>query len=280
MTAAAPVDPTVATLAASDVTQTTATLNASITNPDNMTVTAKGFEWRPTTSATYTQVNGIGIGNTFSASLSNLTANSSYTYRAFISFNGNTVYGNETTFTTLEEPIEPCDVPTGLTVSYVTHESVTINWDANPNVNIWNIQYRPVNGSYFSASSATNSYTLTGLTPVTTYQIQVQADCGDGNLSEWTDITATTTVGIESYPINSNNISLYPNPAKEYVTVQTKLEITDIEVFDLYGKLIRTVNETENPTRINISGLADGMYFVRITTEQGVVTKTFVKNRM
>ena len=45
----------------------------------------------------------------------------------------------------------------------------------------------------------------------------------------------------------------------------------------MYGKLVNTVNVNENPTRVNVSGLADGMYFVRVTTEAGVVTKSFVK---
>ena len=50
-----------------------------------------------------------------------------------------------------------------------------------------------------------------------------------------------------------------------------------MEVYDVYGKLINTVNVIDNPTRINVSGLANGMYFVRVTTEMGAVTKTFVK---
>jgi hypothetical protein len=50
-----------------------------------------------------------------------------------------------------------------------------------------------------------------------------------------------------------------------------------MEVYDVYGKLINTVNVVENPTRINVSNLANGMYFVRVTTEAGMVTKTFVK---
>jgi len=75
-------------------------------------------------------------------------------------------------------------------------------------------------------------------------------------------------------------VSLYPNPAKEVVNVQctmNNVQIETVEVFDVYGKLVNTVIVTENPTRINISGLADGMYFVRVTTEEGMVTKTFVK---
>ena len=48
-------------------------------------------------------------------------------------------------------------------------------------------------------------------------------------------------------------------------------------MFDVFGKLINTVNVPENTTLINVSGLANGMYFVRVTTDEGTVTKTFVK---
>ncbi len=54
-----------------------------------------------------------------------------------------------------------------------------------------------------------------------------------------------------------------------------------MEVYDVYGKVVRSVVETCHgtslQTRINVSGLAEGMYFVRVTTEAGMVTKTFVK---
>ena len=93
-------DPTVATNAASSIGHTSATLSATITNPDNVTVTAKGFEWKATTGSTYMQIAGIGTGNTFTANLTGLIPNTSYTFMAFITFNETTVYGNEITFTT------------------------------------------------------------------------------------------------------------------------------------------------------------------------------------
>ena len=48
---------------------------------------------------------------------------------------------------------------------------------------------------------------------------------------------------------------------------------------DVYGKVVRTVVGANNysPLQINVSGLAAGMYFVRVTTDKGVVTKPFVK---
>ena len=48
-------------------------------------------------------------------------------------------------------------------------------------------------------------------------------------------------------------------------------------MIDVYGKVINTVDVVDNPTCINVSGLANGIYFVRVTTEEGVVTKNFIK---
>jgi hypothetical protein len=271
-------NPWVATNAATAIAQTTATLNATITNPDNVTITAKGFEWKATQGGTYTQIAGTGANNGFTANLTGLTPSTSYTFRAYITYNGQTVTGNEQTFTTLDQDVDPCNTPTGLTVSAATDESITVSWDADANVSSWNIQYRPVGGTLSSATSNTNSYTINGLQPETSYQIQVQANCGGGNVSEWSSaVTGTTTTGIDSWLANS--VSLYPNPAKEYVDIRVDgdLNVKAMEVYDVYGKLLNTVIVTENPTRINVSGLADGMYFVRVTTEEGMVTKTFVK---
>ena len=50
-----------------------------------------------------------------------------------------------------------------------------------------------------------------------------------------------------------------------------------IEVLDIYGKLLQTLKADSEITQINVSSLANGMYFVRMTTEQGTVTKRFVK---
>jgi len=258
------------------VMQTTATLNGTIANPDNVTITAQGFEWKQASASSYTTVSATGA--TMTAPLTGLTANTDYTYRAFVTTANGTHYGSDVTFTTLEEPVEPCDVPTGLHTTDIQNESIAIAWDANADVTSWNIQYKPVGGQLASASSNTNSYTITGLTGNTDYEIQVQAVCANGT-SDWSAaITAqTTNVGIESWLANS--VTLYPNPAKEYVDIRVDgdLNVTMMEVYDVYGKLINTVNVVENPTRINVSNLANGMYFVRVTTEAGMVTKTFVK---
>ena len=181
---------------------------------------------------------------------------------------------------------EPCETPTGLTATNVENHTISIAWDANAGVNSWNIRYRDANGDWTTQTSSTNSYTITGLEGLTTYVIQVQANCGDNGLSEWSNsITVqTTNVGIEDHLLNS--ISLYPNPANDVVNVQctmNNVQLESVEVVDVYGKVVRTVvgvnNHSPMSTRINVSGLANGMYFVRVTTDEGVATKPFVVKR-
>ena len=112
----------------------------------------------------------------------------------------------------------------------------------------------------------------------------MQANCGNGNVSGWSPLftVQTTNVGVESRL--AAHVSLYPNPAKEVVNVQctmNNVQCLGVEVFDVYGKIVHTDvganNDSPLQTRINVAGLADGVYFVRVTTDRGVVTKSFVK---
>ena len=278
-------DPTVSTENASGMTQTTVTLNATITNPDNVTITAKGFEWRATFGGSYQTVTGTGSDNTFTANLTDLTAATSYTFKAFITFNGNTVYGEEVTFNTLPEDVEPCAAPTDLQQLIALKEvgGINIVWTDNAGVTQWNLQYRPLNGEWVPVVvTGEPNYSITGLVNGDVYEIRVQAICDGGVVSEWSSILTATASnsGIENYIENS--ITLFPNPANDVVNVEctmnnVQFNVTGIEVYDVYGKLVNTINVVENPTRINVSGLANGMYFVRVSTDAGVVTKTFVK---
>ena len=189
------------------------------------------------------------------------------------------------TFTTLpEDTPEPCDVPTNVTIVDTQDESLTISWDANANVSSWNVQYRQQGTNTWSSTTTnTNSITITDLAVMVYYEIQVQADCGDGNTSDWSATVTgyTITPAVPEY-LNAY-ITLYPNPTNDVINVQctmNNVQVKAFEVFDVYGKLINPVETVCTPslqTQINVSGLAAGVYFVRVTTEQGAVTKSFVK---
>lgn len=101
-----------------------------------------------------------------------------------------------------------------------------------------------------------------------------------GTIHDGTD-TSSIDDGIVNYL--SDNLILYPNPASDYVEIRIDgegIDINGMEVYDVYGKLIRIVEANHHSplqTRINVSGWAIGTYFVRVRTNKGVVTKRFVK---
>ena len=81
--------------------------------------------------------------------------------------------------------------------------------------------------------------------------------------------------GLEENQIQ-NNISLYPNPTKERVYINTSIPIKELTICNLLGQEIQKYNMTEKTSSIDISGLNEGVYFVKIYTEKVVLSKKIV----
>ena len=291
-------NPMVSTDPATNITQTSATINGTVTNPGNIPLTNMGFEWKSANSMMYSTV--MVTDSLLAYDLYNLTPNTLYTYRAFITYGGLTYYGNDEYFSTLGDTLQPIIDPTVVTgvVSDIAQTSATLHgMIVNPdNVTItaMGFEWKATEaGNYqqIAGAGAGNDFTavLSNLTPSTDYTYRAfityngATVYGDA-LSFTTQVDTTSQVdstGIEARL--AAHISLYPNPAKEVVNVQctmNNVQCLGVEFFDVYGKVVRTVGlpQCDSPTtRINVAGLADGVYFVRVTTDAGVVTKRFVK---
>lgn len=74
----------------------------------------------------------------------------------------------------------------------------------------------------------------------------------------------------------SDNIRLYPNPTSNNFTLNKPA--TTIDVFDMAGRKLKTFSNTEANKPLNIANLSNGIYFVKIKTEEGVGSKRFIKN--
>lgn len=72
----------------------------------------------------------------------------------------------------------------------------------------------------------------------------------------------------------SQSISIYPNPAAEVLTIQSESEVSLIEVFDVAG---RKQLEWVKGKSVDVGGLNQGNYVVRVQTTDGVFTEKFVK---
>ena len=270
--------PTVTTNDATNIAQTSATLNGSIT-PGSEAITAQGFEWKTTTGGTYTAVNATGT--TMSYDLAGLSPNTSYTFKAFATTASGTTYGSEKTFTTEEQQQETCPAPTNVTVSDITTNSAVVTWTQPDNTaSSWTVQYKQsAASSWNSATANAATYTLLNLEPATNYDVQVIANCTNGLTSDPSATVSftTETVGIDDYTLD-NSVVVYPNPTRGTVQVEnTQSDIQQVMMYDAYGKMLSTVEVSGSSATIDLSGYADGLYFMRVTTDKGVVTKRVVK---
>ena len=103
--------PSVTTNAASSITSTGAQLNGVVTANGGGTITEKGFVFSLTSTNNNPEINGTGVtkvnlgssvilNSVFSTTLSSLSSNSGYTFKAYAINSGGTGYGAATTFTT------------------------------------------------------------------------------------------------------------------------------------------------------------------------------------
>lgn len=88
---------------------------------------------------------------------------------------------------------------------------------------------------------------------------------------------AITTFELLNNPIHQfdNQVSIYPNPAKSVININSKSEIKSIELYDVQGRIIETIIGNKN--NIDISEKSNGVYFLKITTDLGSKVEKIVK---
>ena len=270
------VDPTVTTQAADNISANAATLHGTVT-AGSESITSQGFEWKTTSGGTYTAVNATGT--TMSHNLTGLTPNTGYTFRAFATTASGTTYGTELTFTTTNDQT-PCSSPTNVEVSNITDNTAVVSWtQPGTNATSWDVLYRQSGAdSWFTLTTPNNPYTLVGLSASVSYEVQIIAHCSNNQTSDPSATITFTTTGIDDHTLD-NSVTVYPNPTTGLVQIQNgEWRMENVEVYDAYGKLLNTMIVNDNTVNLDLSGYAKGTYFVRVTTERGVVTKRVVKN--
>ncbi|MCW8982019.1 MAG: T9SS type A sorting domain-containing protein [Altibacter sp.] len=95
----------------------------------------------------------------------------------------------------------------------------------------------------------------------------------------WVSPVADNVLGIETASFLEGS-KLYPNPANQEITLSiTEALETDLRVFDTSGKLVLFLSNVwvDRNYTLNVSTLQSGLYFIRINSEKGTVTKKFIK---
>lgn len=162
-------------------------------------------------------------------------------------------------------------VPTDLTGT-PSQTSIDLSWTASTD-NIGVTGYNIYANGELQGTVIGTGYTLSELTPATEYVVDVEAFDAAGNKSA----KATTTISTLSVTTNlsepeNNEISVYPNPIKDYVNVSIT-ENSHAIITDLSGKiLISTVLNAGN-NRVNTSALPSGVFLLKVDNKVNKLMK-------
>lgn len=72
----------------------------------------------------------------------------------------------------------------------------------------------------------------------------------------------------------ANPLDIYPNPTSDLLYIKSDSKIKGIEIYDVSGKKI---NVTWNDNKVDVKGIPSGAYIINIQTENGKITKKFIK---
>ncbi len=92
-------------------------------------------------------------------------------------------------------------------------------------------------------------------------------------------INAGQTTGGGGSSINefsANNITVYPNPATDVITIAAE-NMEGYQIFDILGKQLANETVSTSQTTVNVAALHSGVYFLRIKTSSTWITKKIVK---
>ncbi len=223
----------------------------------------------------------------FTYTVTGLAANTSY-YAAVKALCGNGIvesgYSDTVQFTT-----NACGRVTGVTTSGVTAHSVVVSWN-DSGVSKYKLEYgdrnfSEGNGTTIIVDNAT-SYTITNLDEDHNYSVFVKAICEEGVEGDWSEQADFTTPeqgeGINEVSA-ANQLSIYPNPANDVTTIAVSGvngEVS-ITIVDMNGRVVASDSmscEGDCTKSVEVSGLAQGAYFVRVNGENlSIVRKLIVK---
>ncbi|MBO4232273.1 MAG: T9SS type A sorting domain-containing protein, partial [Bacteroidales bacterium] len=116
-----------------------------------------------------------------------------------------------------------------------------------------------------------NQYNITGTFTIC-YTVRAGGNVTDPDASNNKACLTIKRGGVGIDGFNAEEINVYPNPATNVINV-ANAENAQVSVFDINGKLMVSVESASANQTIDASNFANGLYFVRITDGNNVVTK-------
>lgn len=73
------------------------------------------------------------------------------------------------------------------------------------------------------------------------------------------------------------NLLICPNPSSSTVNIESEYLINNFKLYDAAGKLVLNKGVNNRQTVISMQTLAEGMYYITLDTEKGMITRKIIK---
>lgn len=156
-----------------------------------------------------------------------------------------------------------------------------INGNYRHNLTLNNCNAKVMGNMYNGPISSFSNLILNGCRiarPVGAYYSTVSRCIFD---STGTLMNTHDTLVIEKSPVGilqagKEKTELMPNPVSTNLHVVSESVIDKLQVFDTYGRLLKTLTPNAKQAIVNVRELQNGVYTIKIKTEGGIITKRFV----
>jgi hypothetical protein len=124
---------------------------------------------------------------------------------------------------------------------------------------------------HFTSASADATSVTWGDTPTA-------RECADYNGTIFTPTYMNggvdNTLGLETP--DTETVSIYPNPAKDFFMVKTSETMQEIQILTTSGQLIYSHPMNSKDTRISTTGFKPGLYMIHVDTRAGKIKRSLV----
>ncbi len=288
--------PTVTTQAVSSIAITTATGNGTITSLGDPLPNAYGVCWNttgtPTISDSKADNGAASATGAYTASMTSLSANTTYYVRAFATNEAGTTYGNEVSFETDAIPLPNIafsnTASSGLEsvssaslqveLSAASASDVTVDYAVTGTAAGSGTDYALANGTLtITAGNTTSSITIASIVDdvldesdesvIITLSNPVNATLGTN--TEYTYIITDNDDATDLEDISEGKVSVYPNPFTNIICFDNlSSNISQIMITDLSGQIIFNT-DYKGEKSISLDHLSPGIYLLAIINNTG-----------
>jgi len=99
----------------------------------------------------------------------------------------------------------------------------------------------------------------------------------DGRIVQNTGNIIITGIESNEKMLEQHNVNVFPNPTVDIVHLNADLEIQEVYLLDISGKVIVSELVNSKIHQLNMSELTAGLYFLRIKTDKAITTKKIMK---